>query len=46
MSWRAYNYTVFPGKNSKLIEAGDKVPTGGNITRYEDADGENREWVH
>lgn len=41
-----YHYAVFCGEYGKLIEAGDKIPTRGDVASYEDAKREDREGVH
>jgi hypothetical protein len=42
----AYNHSVVPGKDGKLIEAGDKVPSSGDVASYEDAKSQDGEGVH
>jgi hypothetical protein len=39
-------HSVIPGKERKLIKAGDEIPARGDVTRDEDAEGEDREGVH
>ncbi len=57
MRWRArrrgrqapgatYGDLIFPGKNSKLIQASDEVPARSSVASYKDAEGEDGEWVH
>ena len=41
-----YNDTVIPGKDCKLIESGDEIPSGCDIASYEDANRKGGEWVH
>lgn len=42
----AYDHSVVPGKNSKLIETSDKVPSSGDVARYKDAKSQDGERVH
>lgn len=42
----AYNHSVVPGKDGKLIEAGDQVPSSGDVASYEDAKSQDGEGVH
>lgn len=37
---------MIPGKNCKLVQAGDKIPTGCNVPCNKDAQCEHRERVH
>lgn len=41
-----YGNLVFPGENSKLIQASDEVPARSNVASYKDAEGEDGEGVH
>lgn len=42
----SYYDTVIPGKDCKLIQPSDKVPASSNVSRDEDAESEDGEWVH
>jgi len=42
----AYHDTVIPGKDGKLIQAGDEVPTGSDVSGDKDTQGKDRERVH
>ena len=42
----AYNHSVVPGKDGELIEAGDKIPSSGDVASYEDAKSQDGEGVH
>lgn len=33
----AYDHSVVPGKDGKLIEASDEIPSSGDVASYEDA---------
>jgi len=37
---------VVPSENSQLIQSRNKIPTRGNVSSDEDADGQGREGVH
>lgn len=37
---------VIPSKNGKFIQSCNKVPSGSYVAGDEDAEGEDREWVH
>ncbi len=41
-----HDHSVIPGKDGKLIEAGDEVPSSGDVASYEDAKGQDGEGVH
>ena len=36
-----YNNSVIPGKDGKLIEASDKIPSSSDVASYEDAERED-----
>jgi len=42
----AYNDSVVPGEDSKLIETGDQVPSSGDVASYKDAESQDGEGVH
>ena len=42
----AYNNTVVPGKDGKLIKSSDQIPPGSNVAGDEYAKGQDRERVH
>lgn len=42
----AHNHSVVPGEDGKFIEAGNKVPSSGDVASYEDAEGQRGERVH
>ena len=39
----AYNNSVVPSEDGELIEAGDQVPSGGDVAGDENAKGEGRD---
>jgi len=41
-----HDNAVIPGKDGKLTQASDEVPSSSDVASYEDAERENREWVH
>lgn len=41
-----YDDAVIPGEDCQLIQAGDEIPTGGDVSSEEDAEGEDGDWVH
>jgi hypothetical protein len=41
-----YKYTVVPGEYGELIQASDEIPAGSDISKEEDSDCEDREWLH
>ena len=43
---QSYKYSVFPGKDGKLIQAGNEVPARSDVASDEDAEGEDGEGVH
>lgn len=42
----AYNHSVGPSEYGKLIEAGNQVPSSGDVASYEDAKSQDGEGVH
>lgn len=42
----AYENTVVPGKDGKLIQASDEIPAGSDVSGDEDANCEDGERVH
>jgi hypothetical protein len=40
------NYSVVPGEDGQLVQAGDEVPAGGRVSRDEDSERDNGECVH
>jgi hypothetical protein len=43
---QTHDHAVIPGKDGELTEARHKVPSSSDVASYEDAERENREWVH
>lgn len=43
---KTYKNTVVPGKDGKLIESSNKVPSSGGVAGYEDTKREGGKWVH
>jgi hypothetical protein len=41
-----YHNTVVPGKNGQFVQAGYKIPPGGDIARDKDSKGEDGKGVH
>jgi len=41
-----YNDSVLPGEDSKLVQAGDKIPARSDVAGEKDAKSEDRDWVH
>lgn len=41
-----YNHSVVPGKDRKLIEASDEIPSSGGVASYEDSKRKGGEGVH
>jgi hypothetical protein len=41
-----HDHSVVPGKDGQLIEAGDEVPSGGDVAGDEDAKSQDGEGVH
>lgn len=42
----ALNDSVVPGKDGKLVEARNEVPSSGDVAGYEDGKADDREGVH
>lgn len=45
-SAKAYDDSVVPGEDSKLIKSSDQIPPRSDVAGYEDRKSENREGVH
>jgi len=42
----SYYNPVIPSKDGQLIQAGDQVPAGGDVSSEKDAKREDGDWVH